>query len=204
MTVDLHYLRELAEQAETPEQLAEVERLLQQVEGAPSRWTVPNLADVAEFFGLNLQTVKQWRTERPPMPGGAGGFPLNDIVAWRHAKLATSGVAEEKKQAELEATRLANEAKRIDLAQRRGEIVEIDEVERWASMAMIEAREMLMALPEMLVAACPPELRDYVREESDRHVRHVLSMLRRKLESNALASNQALGATGEDQDERMA
>lgn len=91
---DATYLAELLASAETPEDLAAIEQLLAEQEArtaAVGKWRARTLAEVAQFFGLAVQTVKQWRTESPPMPGGDGGYDLSEVVRWRLAKLQNSG-----------------------------------------------------------------------------------------------------------------
>lgn len=167
------------------------------------KWVAASLSEVAGFFGLSIQTVKQWRMETPPMPGSEGKWSLPEIVKWRHAKLGKSGLSDEKKRVDIELAEVAVEQKRLDLAKDRGEVVEISEVELWAASAIVEVREMIMALPDMLAAAAPKQLRDFVRDETDRHCRDVLSMLRRRLEVNAIEipakSDQPVDSTGSGQ-----
>ncbi len=183
-------LKELLESADTPEDLAAVEELIAELEASrpeSSRWSVETLGEVAEFFGLAVQTVKQWRTETPQMPGQPGAWPLPEIVRWRLAKLAGSDLATAKKQADLELQLVAVEQKKLDLARQKAELVELSEVEVWAAAAMVETREMLMQLPQMISASAPPEIREFARAETDRHCREILAMLRRKLETDGIA-----------------
>lgn len=184
------FLRELIASAATPEDLEAVAQLLaeeEQKQAGREKWEVGSLGEVAEFFGLHTQTVKQWRTESPPMPGREGAWPLPAIVKWRHQKLAQSDVRTAKQQADLELQQVAVEQKRLELSRLKGELVELAEVEVWASAAMVETREMLMQLPQMIAASAPPEIREFARAETDRHCRDILAMLRRKLETDGIA-----------------
>lgn len=191
-------MKELIASAATPEDLQAVAELLAEAEShtaqqAASRdkWEVATLGDVAGFFGLQTQTVKQWRTESPPMPGQEGAWPLPAIVRWRHQKLTQSDIRTAKQQADLELQQVAVEQKRLDLARQKGELVELSEVEVWASTAMVETREMLMQLPQMIASSAPPEIREFARAEADRHCREILAMIRRKLETDALAETES-------------
>ncbi len=175
----MSYSREQIESATTPEQLS---ALL--AGSSQPRWSVTSLADVAEFFRIAVSTAKGWSAEG--MPSSAAGWPLDQICQWRLARQTNSDLAVEKKRAELEAIRLGNDSKRLDLAKERGELLDRSDVERWASIALIEARETIMSLPELLATSAPPELRDFVRAETDRHCRSVLTALRRRLESDEL------------------
>jgi hypothetical protein len=86
----------------------------------------------------------------------------------------------------LEATKLANDSKRLELNRQRGQLLDRADVELWAATALIEARVMIMGLPERLSTSAPPEQRSFIREETDRHCRDVLTMLRRRLETGKL------------------
>ena len=165
------------------------------------RWVGETLGDIAEVFGLSVQTVKQWRTESPPMPGEPGNYPLRPIILWRLAKLSGSDLATAKKQQDLELGRVQLESKQLELDQGRGQLLDRGDVERWAATALIEARVMIMSLPERLATSAPPEMRSFIREESDRHCRDVLTSLRRRLEmdeTNQTDRDQISTATGED------
>ena len=119
---DANYLTELLASAESPEDLQAVEELLAEQERAErtrDKWVCRTLAEVAEFFGLAVQTVKQWRIESPPMPGADGKYPLRDIVQWRLNKLAGSSVLDAKRQADLESIKLVNEKRAMENASKR-------------------------------------------------------------------------------------
>ncbi len=47
--------------------------------------TATTLRDVAEFFGVQEQTVRQWRMRSDPMPGKPGEWDLAEITRWRIA-----------------------------------------------------------------------------------------------------------------------
>lgn len=170
--------REQIEAAQTPEEL---QAILSAAESQP-RWTVATLTEVAEFFRMATSTVKGWRAESPPMPGNDGAWPLDAIAGWRHQKNIGSDLATSQKQATLEATQLTNDSKRLDLDKQRGEVLGKAAVELWAAQAIICFRTTLMSLPETLVASCPHELRNRVREEAGRTIRAALMTCKRQLE----------------------
>jgi hypothetical protein len=193
----MHFSREAIEAAQTPEQL----QAILSAAGSSPRWTVATLTEVAEFFGTATSTTKGWRMESPPMPGSDGSWPLDAITRWRHAKIVGSDLAKEKKEAELENLRLQNDQRRLELAKERGELLDRGDVERWASVACSEAREQLMQLPEMLATSSPPDQRDFIRAETDRHVRDTLAALRRRLESDELDKQTTAGSVADDDSE---
>lgn len=153
------------------------------------------LADVANVFGVAAHTVRGWRVESPPMPGKPGAFNIKDIIAWRFPRNALNRVANQEsetaKQLDMEISRVKLERLRLDLERDKGQLLDRGDVTLWASTAMIEARVMVMSLPERLATSAPPEQRDFIRSESDRHCRDVLIMLRRRLETNKIDDDAA-------------
>lgn len=137
----MNFSREQIEAAQTPEELQSILAAA----GPSPRWAVATLTEVAEFFGVATSTVKGWRMESPAMPGSDGSWPLDAITRWRAAKIHGSDLAMAQKQATLEATVLANDARRLELAKDRGELLERAAVELWAAQALISAREVFMS-----------------------------------------------------------
>ena len=99
--------------------------------------------------------------------------------------------SETAKQLDMEISRVKLERLRLDLERDKGQLLDRGDVTLWASTAMIEARVMVMSLPERLATSAPPEQRDFIRSESDRHCRDVLIMLRRRLETNKIDDDAA-------------
>lgn len=179
--------------------MTEIENLLAGSDPNRDRWTESTLTGVAAFFGVALSTVKAWRATRPQMPGTDGSWPLAEITRWRHDRLMVSDLTTDQKTATLEATRLANDAKRLELDRSRGQLLDRGDVELWASTAIIEFREMVMALPERLSTSAPPEMRAFIRSESDRHCRDALIALRRRLEMDRIDGDVSTTQTKDDE-----
>lgn len=178
---------ELTKLAETEADFAEIDRLTELLRQSPQKkWEASTLSEVAEFFGLAVQTVKQWRIESPPMPGGEGRWPLQEIVRWREAKLKSSDIKAAKLKQDFERGEIDLESKRMELIKEKGELVEVADVERWAAIAITESRERIMALPGMISGSVSQELREMVREETERHCREVLNTLAEKLSKDEL------------------
>lgn len=173
----------------TEEQMTEIEALLSATDPDRGRWTESTLTGVASFFGVALSTVKAWRAMRPQMPGVDGHWPLAEITRWRHDRLTVSDLTTDQKQATLLSTKLANDSKRLELDRSRGQLLVRADVELWAATALIEFREMVLALPEKLSVSAPPELRSFVRSESDRHCRDALIAVRRRLEMDRITDD---------------
>lgn len=173
----------LLAKCQTAEEFAEYDRIEAELLAVSSgKWVATTLGEVAEVFGLAVQTVKQWRMESPPMPGEPGAYPIPEIVQWRLAKLSGTDLTERKKRQEIELAEIQIESKRLDLEREKGNIIERGDIELWVAQALIELREGVMQLPEILVAASPPEVKSFVRTETDRHCRDLLAMVRHRLE----------------------
>ena len=178
-------LPDLLAACETVEDFAEYDRIEAEVlarEATRGRWSASTLGEVAEFFGAALQTVKQWRTESPPMPGVPGNYPLAEITRWRRDKDLQTDLAAAKRQQDFELGRIQVETKQIELDREKGLILDRHDVELWAAQALVEIRETVMQLPEMLAASAEPSLKDFTREEADRHCRGVLLAASRRLD----------------------
>jgi phage terminase Nu1 subunit (DNA packaging protein) len=196
-------LKSLALNAETPEDFEAARELLLEhkahtraQESLRSQWSVKTLAEVAEFFGYAVQTVKNWRTETPPMPGGGSeGYDLSEVVKWKIDRLNSVGVRHEKHMQDLERGRVKLEGERLELAKLRKTMVEMEEVEAWASVALSETRDLCMQLPGLVVAALPREDQDRAIEIAENHVRDILTTLRKRLEENAFAPGDATTGT---------
>lgn len=197
MSTDAASLQELLNSAKTPEDLQAVDELLAELErdrGADDetkpktrkQWLVETLADVAEFFGIATQTVKQWRTERPQMPGVPGEYPLSEIAKWRFDKLTRSDAKERKNKADADLAETKAEAERLALEKEKRLLVPIADVEQWAAKAIIKFRELTMSLPDKIGNAAPVEIREFARSETDRICREALEGLRRGLELDEL------------------
>jgi len=180
-------LKELLGGAETEEDFAALEELIAEREtkrDVPSgRWVVKTLREVAEALGYAVQTVNQWRSDSG-MPGQPGAYPIPEIAQWRFAKLRGGGdLATAKKEQDLELGKVELETKRMELEKERGELLDRADVELFVASACIEFREVVMSLPETLATSSPFEVRDFVREESDRLCRGALIALHRRLEN---------------------
>lgn len=187
-------LPDLLAACDTGEDFAEYDRIEAEViarEATRGRWHVATLGDVAEFFGAALQTVKQWRMESPPMPGVPGNYPLPEITKWRRDKDMQSDLAAAKRQQDFELGKIQVETKQIELDREKALILDRQEVELWAATALIELREGIMQLPEMLAASAPQDLKDFTRDESDRHCRDLLLSTARRLELSEIGKVRA-------------
>lgn len=180
----LNELRRLVETAETPEQLEVAANLFQREQDRQSspQFVVQTLADVADFLGVATQTVMNWTSRADPIPGKHGAWNLRDIVRWRETWLTQSDLTQKKRQQDYDLQQIKLESERLDLLEKQGQLLHKDDVELWAAAAIVEFREVVMQLKEMLTASAPPELKDFVRAETDRHCRDALTAAARRLE----------------------
>ena len=182
---ELSDLPDLLAACETVADFAEYDRIEAEVlarETTREKWTAATLGEVAEFFGMALQTVKQWRMETPPMPGADGKYPLQQITQWRLSKVSQSDLAAAKRQQDFELGRILVESKQIELDREKALILDRQDVELFVATALVEMRETIMQLPEKLAASAPQELKDFVRSESDMHCRDSLIAASRRLD----------------------
>jgi hypothetical protein len=187
-------LKELLGSAETPEDLEAVMQLVAEVEQSTKerdRFDLKTLGEVAEFFGLDEHTVRQWRLKTPAMPGEPGRWPIKQIVQWRCNWIQQTDLAAAKRQQDFELGQIQVESKRLELDREKGSVIDRQDVELWASTALIELRTGVMQLPEMLAASAPQELKDFVREETDRHCRDMLLATQRRLETAEIRKEEA-------------
>ena len=163
----------MLDSADSPDDLQAIEDLLEAEERKQhsTRWECRTLAEVAEFFGLAVQTVKQWRTESPPMPGTEGRYPLQQIVAWRLAKLQSNSTSDAKKLAEVEAIRLVNERRTMENAHKRGLLIEREEIERDMSLLWSRLSARLQGIGERIAALVPAEMKATTKQRVEQEVR---------------------------------
>lgn len=177
-------LKALIATLETQTQLEAAERLLaassETTDG--TEWVVSSLSEVAAFFGISDGTVRNWSMRVPKIPGEAGRWPLREIVRWRLDWVSGTELTEKKRQQDYDLQQIKLESERLDLLEKQGQLLHKDDVELWAAAAIVEFREVVMQLKEMLTASAPPELKDFVRTETDRHCRDALTAAARRLE----------------------
>ena len=125
------------------------------------------------------------------MPSVSDGWYLPAIVRWRFDRLSNTDLTTAKKQQDLALGQVQLESKKLELDQERGQLLDRASVELWAATALIEARCTIMSLPERLATSAPPEMRSFIREETDRHCRDVLTSLRRRLEMENVDDDQS-------------
>ena len=116
-------LERLITEATTEEELSRLEAMML------SRFRVQSLGEVARLVGMELQTVKEWRSGPNPMPGSEGAWDIVEIFRWRCDKLkAASGGGKTQEILDLERRDLQAivEKRELDARNARGEMLPKD------------------------------------------------------------------------------
>lgn len=138
-----------------------------------TNWTVKRLGIVAEFFNVELQTVKQWRTGANPMPGKPGAWPLDQIAQWRveRARRNSTGSNTELERRQLEVAIARAELK---LRNESGELVSREAAIAAQSQQNHAIGQRLEAIAGEVAADLPNDLRDDKRRDWQRAIRLIL------------------------------
>lgn len=159
--------------------------------------------EAARLLGIHARTLSEWMTD-PAFPGRAGKtgeangyFPIEAIKRWRGIT-STNQQSRNDAASELRLRKLAIETARreVDLEQRLGNLVSLEDVESTLSTALSTARSLIEEIPEVIAASIPPtkpKLKRMVARIARRKVRGVLAVL-------ADAMREA--STGDDDEEQ--
>lgn len=171
----------------TPEDLQELQSLIDSHAAAapgPDPYTVRTLGQVAEWFGMELQTVKQWRMLDPPMPGQEGRWNLQEIARWRMARIKAdrgdggkAGASALRQQREIEALEINNARASLKLRKESGELVSRQAARSAIRSMFNRLRAQLEPLPEQLAPLLPNDLRSDFRRDCDQRVRLLLQQI---------------------------
>lgn len=154
-------------------------------------YIVATLGEVAEFFGVGLSAVNDWRADSEPMPGSQGAWDLAAIAKWKLGRgRKTGGLSDELKAAEIRLKTAQAKAKEIENDISSGELLDRGDVERTFAEALILLREVVMSIPEVIAVSAPPEVRDIARQEADLKCRAGLTAARQILESQQSQSKE--------------
>lgn len=171
----------------TPADLQDLQSLIESHVPAGQRadpYTVRTLGQVAEWFGMELQTVKQWRMLDPPMPGQEGRWNLQEIARWRMARIKAdrgdggkAGASALRQQKEIESLEIANARASIKLRKEAGELVSRQAARSAIRSMFNRLRTQLEPLPELLAPLLPNEVRADFRRDCDQRVRLLLQQI---------------------------
>ena len=169
------------EQAQTEQEIEEIERL---IDMRRSRWFVPMLADIAELFGVEVQTVREWRTGPQPMPGSEGRWNIKDIVQWRCDRLKANSSVKSREVVELELReKQADVAKKeLIVRQKRGDLISRTAAKAKVFEILNDARCQLEAIPGIVGARVDPDHRDELVNEWEQQISLILRTMAAKAE----------------------
>lgn len=174
---DKQSLRESAKAAKTEEELAEIGAKL------GGKWVAKTLAEVAEFAGVTQHTAKAYRTEKPPLPGKPGAYPLDEIFQWavnrarRDSGYTKSDAARRREEADADVKREHARRLKRENAFAEGDLISKSDNQRELSVINTTIRDHFLGMPERVCASMPPSERDFIREELLRQVEADLIML---------------------------
>jgi len=159
-----------------PRELADLQTLVE-ASAAPRSLPMQTLAQVADWFGLAHQTVKQWRSSG--CPGEEGAYDLQAIARWRvsQGRQEQAGATSRKAALEQEQLELANARLKMRLRREAGELVSRAAAKSAIRQMFARLKSQLEPLSELLAPLLPNELRaDFRRDCADR-VRILLQQL---------------------------
>lgn len=135
---------------------------------AASPFTVSTLAQVAAFFGVKQQSVKNWRQDRDPMPGTPGAYDLSEIARWRirRAENNTNVPEQGSNREKLEEAKLAIDVQKRQLQYKRlaGDLVDVDAVARLLERSINEHNAQANQLRDRIEVLLPESLTTEERE----------------------------------------
>ena len=121
-----------------------------------SKGQIVNQSQLAETFGTTMPTVRAWvRRGCPVVQRGAKGkqwqFNTAEVAAWREQEAAAAAVGDTSRM-DLDESRRRKEAANaamaeIDLAKRRGELVEVEHIAEIVGDEYSRLRQRLLGLP---------------------------------------------------------
>jgi len=146
-------------------------------------------AQVASWFGVSERTVATWALEGMPgrmgRPGTKEGqFPLTEIAAWldgRRADGRPAAIDETKHQAQARLASARAALIELELREKQGQLVALDDVDRRWLRLQTEAKAQLEQLPALLGKLLPEgtaaDLRKKTRQRAERAIANVLDTL---------------------------
>lgn len=175
--------------AQTPEDLQAVADLIAEAErlqgsgASPARWVVKTLGEVATFFGVEGQTVREWRSGANPMPGEQGQWDLSVITQWRCDRLKALGAnakSAEEKEIELAILKEDLEKKRLANQMKSGALIDCDFAVGRIMEMNNEARVVIEGIPEKLSPMFDPVNRNELTAKATQEIALVLRHLSQK------------------------
>lgn len=192
----------------TPSEVKSFDLLEKKLEGSKAEEEtsiVDSMEKVARHFGKSLRQVQRWATQGMPVLSGRR-YDLLQVAAWRRLKKGGRGpaaaidprsqgqpnlVAEgDKDYWDMRAKKAQAEQREMDLRQRRGELVERQEVEQLFISRIMAVKQGLLNLPRGL----PPQL---IHCKEEREMEGIIARaVRDLLESFSRPLPESIGGEG--------
>lgn len=136
------------------------------------------VADVAKALGVHERTVYQWK--KRGMPGEAGEYDVDEILAWREEHSESDATPVESERAKL--LSIERRQRELKLFQTLGDVAPVDPWFRRMTRRVNEAKAVLSQLPDMITAVvekaqCPREVVARVRRQAEDTVRQICEMI---------------------------
>lgn len=165
----------------SPDQLVELQRLIDASAPpapAPRGLICRTLAEVAEWFGLELQTVKQWRSSG--CPGVEGAYDVQQIARWRVAKGQNNSPPRDlsvKQRLEEQSLELNNARLEVRLRRESGELVSRSAAKAAIQQMFARLKGQLETLPDQLAPLVAQDVRADFRLDAQTRIRTLLQQL---------------------------
>jgi phage terminase Nu1 subunit (DNA packaging protein) len=192
----------------TPSEVKSFDLLEKKLQGSKAEEEtsiVNSMGKVAQHFGKSLRQVQRWARQGMPVLSG-GRYDLLQVEAWRRLKKGGRGpavmsdprsqgqpylVAEgDKDYWDMRAKKAQAEQRELDLRQRRGELVERQEVEQLFISRIMAVKQGLLSLSRGL----PPQL---IRCKEEREMEGIIARTARDLlESFSRPLPESIGGAG--------
>jgi len=164
----------------SPADLVQLQSLIDAsaVASVPGRVVLRTLGEVAEWFGLELQTVKQWRVGPNGCPGEEGAYDVQAIARWRLARNTGSrGDSGVRAELEQQALRLQIARAELKLQAESGELVTRAAAKSAIRGMFARLKAQIEQLPDALAPLVPSEVRTDFRRDCVDRVRIFLAQL---------------------------
>lgn len=180
--MDIDDLEAMLAAAETPEQLAEIERLIAIRGGL----VVASLPEVAEILGVGVSTLWLWRSYPEPMPGTQGAWNIRDINEWNERRKAKKGgdddQANQRLQIEVEALRTAVALKECQYRDMARDLLAVEAAAAMVPTLCAEVEGYLDTIPGLIESLTPENVKPHVMETAVQQVALIKRFLRGKFE----------------------
>lgn len=141
-----------------------------------------NRTEISEAFGVDVSTIDRWCRDGAPVvdrpgKGKAATFDLPAVIRWHSCRemeralerAESAAGADDLDALRAENMRMKNEAAAIDLAERRGQLVRVDEISRAMCQIVVAGRVHVMETAPSRIAARATvpgaNVREIAREE---------------------------------------